>query len=357
MFLGVACLPARAAIETNPDALYATMRKAFDDGVAKKWPFASELYYQATVFDAGRSYALFKPTDAQYAEVAALAVEIATQLHYDPLSNNDAAEWYVREAATWVAQHNDGTSKAHATALLAALQTADADPAALAGQAVADARANVASFPKDADAQAALVVAELRAYNLSKSVIYRAAALQSAAVAGFPVVRVPDPEAGELFVLVAQALGAGGDFSEAERADAKRLDALRKATPALQVIGRTRAVPHDLRLTKTAPADEYFGNTHLSPIGVRNELIRINKYLDVGWGDRMTKDAIYVENSVNDWQRRYPHDLTLPQHIYDLYRLLQRVGSPASLAEASTVRSLLLVQYANSAQARQLADS
>ena len=45
-------------------------------------------------------------------------------------------------------------------------------------------------------------------------------------------------------------------------------------------------------LVITAPADEYFGQTKLSPIGVRNALLHISKYLDAGWGTRMTGDAL-----------------------------------------------------------------
>ena len=35
----------------------------------------------------------------------------------------------------------------------------------------------------------------------------------------------------------------------------------------------------------------------MSPLGVRNEMNRINRYLDAGWGDRMTKDALNVADS------------------------------------------------------------
>ena len=53
------------------------------------------------MLDAGRAYALFRPDDPQYGELAELTVAVAQQLHYDPLTNNDAADWYVREAAAW----------------------------------------------------------------------------------------------------------------------------------------------------------------------------------------------------------------------------------------------------------------
>ena len=101
---GLAGGPAGAAIETDPGALYQTMRKAYDEGNTKGWPFQSELYYQSTVLDAGRAYSLFRATDPQYGDVAALTVDVATQLHYDPLTNDDAALWYVLEAANYEAK-------------------------------------------------------------------------------------------------------------------------------------------------------------------------------------------------------------------------------------------------------------
>ena len=42
---------------------------------------------------------------------------------------------------------------------------------------------------------------------------------------------------------------------------------------------------HDGACVITAPADEYFGQTKLSPLGVHNEIVRIGRYLDAGWGD------------------------------------------------------------------------
>ena len=90
---------ASAAIQTDPLALFQTMQRAYDEGTAKGWPFALALRYQSTVFDAGRTYALFSATDPHYGDVATAAVQVATEAHYDALLNDDASLWYVREAA------------------------------------------------------------------------------------------------------------------------------------------------------------------------------------------------------------------------------------------------------------------
>ncbi len=350
--------PASAAIQTDPLELYQTMRQAYDEGVSKGWPFLNELYYQSTILDAGRSYALFAPTNPQYAEVAALALQIESQLHYDPLLNDDASEWYVREAAQWVKSHGAPDQSAQASALLARLDAGDRDAHVLAQQAEEDALANAKDFHRDNDARMQVIVADVRAYNLTRDRAFRSALLLHAADPAVPLLRVPDPEVSELFALVAEAQGSGDfGFTAADRDNARLVADRRRRTPELQVIGHVIAVPHALRLTRTAPADEYFGRTKLSPIGVANETIRIGKYLDSGWGDRMSGDALWLDDSIADWQRQYPHDPTLPQLLLNEYHLLKRVASADTLAAAEKVRSLILVQYAGTPQARELAAS
>ncbi|GAC1523287.1 MAG: hypothetical protein NVS2B8_05560 [Vulcanimicrobiaceae bacterium] len=348
--------PASAAIETDPQALYVTMRKAYDAGVAKNWPFASEVYYLSTIFDAGRAYSLFRPTDANYGEVALLAVDVATQLHYDALTNNDAALWYVMEAANFALKNGDAAHQAAAQALLGRVTAVGDDPKALARQAESDATDNIAAFHRDGDALVTAIVADVRAFNLTHDNAYRSALLAHAADSATPLVRVPDPEYGVMFALAASALTDPG-FTDADRTAARAIAFRREHTPELKVIGRTRAVSHELRLTQTAPADEYFGNLKFSPIGVRNEVVRINKYLDKGWGFRMESDSLQVQNAVADWQKQYPHDRTLPATLLDAYRLLQRVQTDRTKIAAEQIKTTLLVQYADSRQAQELVAS
>jgi hypothetical protein len=178
--------------------------------------------------------------------------------------------------------------------------------------------------------------------------------LQHAADPSTPLVRVPDPEYGELFSVAQSALVDPG-FSEADRAAARTIKYRRDHTPELKVIARANAIPHALRLTRTAPADEYFGNLKYSPIGVRNEVTRINKYLDKGWGLRMEGDCLQVDSAVEDWQKQYPHDETLPATLLDVYTLMQRVESEKTKGAAYRIKTILLVQYAATRQAQELA--
>ena len=351
-----AARPAFGAIETDPAELYTQMRHAYDEGAAKNWPFESELYYQATILDAGRAYSLFRPTDPNYAAVATLAVDVATQLHYNPLTSNDAALWYVNEAANYVAKNGDQQHQAEATALAQRLDAGQASSAVLAKQAEEDAIANVRAFYHDGDSRVRLLVTDVRAYNLTKDATYRSDLLQHAADPETPLTRVPDPEYGEMFALAASALTEAG-FSEADRAAARAIKYRRDHSPDLQLIARVSATPRELRLTRTAPADEYFGNLKYSPIGVNNEVYRVNKYLDKGWGYRMESDALQVDSAVEDWQKQYPHDSTLPAVLLVAYQLLQRVDTEKTKEASERVKALLLVQYPSTRQAQTLASS
>lgn len=348
--------PALAAIETDPEALYATMKTAYDRGAGKGWPFASELYYESTVLDAGRAYSLFRPSDPEYGELAKLAVDVATMLHYNPLTNNDASLWYVMEASDYVAKNGDAAHQTEANALTKRLDAVVDDPKALAAQAEADALANAATFRRDGDALVALIVADVRAYNLTHDPAYRSALLAHAADPDSPLVRIPDPEYGEMFSLAQSALADPG-FTDADRAAARTIAYRRAHTPDLKVIARVSAIPHALRLTRTAPADEYFGNLKYSPLGVRNEVSRINKYLDKGWGTRMEGDVIQVDSAVEDWQKQYPHDETLPATLLDVYRLMRRIETDKVNGAAERIKTILLVQYSSTRQAQELASS
>lgn len=346
---------ASAAIQTDPLALFQTMQRAYDEGTAKGWPFALALRYQSTVFDAGRTYALFSATDPHYGDVATAAVQVATEAHYDALLNDDASLWYVREAAQWVAEHGDSESAKKAAALYDKILSGEADPATLAAQAEDDAKADAAAFRRDADSLVQIVVADVRAYNLTNDRTYRSLLLLHAAESAMPLTRLPAGEGAQLFGVVDGALRGGG-FSETDRFEARLLDRRRRATPRLQAFGRS-TLPNGAALAVTAPADEYFGRTRLSPLGVSNEIVRINKYLDAGWGTRMAPDALYLESSVEDWQHQYPHDPTLPKRLVDFYRLLLRIDDASTVPEAKKMRALVLVQYAGTSQARELADA
>jgi hypothetical protein len=348
--------PSRAAIETDPAQLYQTMRKAYDEGSARNWPFEAELYYQSTVFDAGRAYSLFRPEDPQYGGLAEVAVDVATQLNYNPLVNNDAALWYVLEVCDYVVKNGDEQHKIEARRLQQRLLSGQADPKLLAQQAEEDAELDAQLFRRDGDALVNEIVTDVRCFNLTHDFYFRSLLLEHAADPSTPLVRVPDPEYLEMFDIAERALREPS-YTEDDRANARAIAYRREHTPELKVIARVSAIPHELRLTRTAPADEYFGDLKYSPLGVRNEVIRINKYLDKGWGYRMEPDALQVDSAMEDWQKQYPHDSTLPHNMLDAYRLLSRVDTPKTKAAAQRIKDILLIQYSTSRATAELASS
>jgi predicted nucleic acid-binding protein len=347
-------LAARAEYIVDPSAIYAQMKQIYDQGAAHGWKFADQLTYQSYVLDAGRAYALRHSTDPTYKEMLDLTVDVATLLHYDPLINDDAAEWYVRLACAGVADDPTDTRQAAAKALLAKLDAEDDDPKVLAHDATADSQANAHVWTADPDALVALVVADLRAYHLAKDERYRSLALEHAAQASFPITALDNPEATEIYVIAQNTVDAQMGTNPKDREIARIFLSHRNAVKSLIVIGRVKSSSAERRLVITAPADEYFGRTKLSPIGVANETIRIGKYLDAGWGDRMTSDGVYLADSIDDWQKQYPRDYAMPRTLLAGYNVVLRIGSPAARAAADKLRNVLLVQYSESAEARAL---
>ncbi len=324
------------------------MKLAFDKGQAAGWHLADHLDYFSTVLDAGRAYELRRRDDPENAALKRTTVDVASKLAYDPLISDDAAEWYVRLAAQ--ANADDPEIGPEARGLLAKLDAEDASNTTLAHDADADAAALVVAYPDDVQALLLQVDADLRAYNLTQDTRWRTIALARAAASTFPIVSVPQTLGRVLFPMVDAARNAAPGYSEAERENAKAIASHRALAHGLPVIGHV--LSHNTYLVITAPADEYFGHTKLSPIGVRNELARIDKYLDAGWGGRMTGDTVWVVDSLDDWQHQYPRDYELPRLYKRVYDVLGREGTPEAKKTQAVVRRTLLVNYPASSEAR-----
>jgi hypothetical protein len=339
-----------ATLQTDPQALTRTMNAAYQRGVDDGWHLADNLYYFSTVLDAGRAYELVRRDDPDNATLKGFTVDLASKLHYDALTNRDAAEWYVRVAAT--ANANDPVRGAEARALLAKLDADDADPARLAYDADADATLNATAAPNDVEALLDQVDADLRAYLITKDVNYRSLALLRAAQPAFPIALVPD-DTGTLLWAAAAAARSGADgYTGVDRQAAAAMFSHKASARSMATIGRV--LSHNAYLVITAPADEYFGQTKLSPLGVRNALQRIDKYLDAGWGNRMAKDTLWVIDSLEDWQHQYPRDYELPRLLLQTYKTLGRMDSPEAQKAEADVRRTLTIDYNATAEARSL---
>ena len=342
--------PAQAALDIDPAKLSAQMQRAYSAGTANGWKLADELEYFSTVLDAGRSFELRRRDDPQNLVLKGTALDLAVRLNYDPLVSNDAAEWYVRLAAE--AYKADPQRGAAASALLAKLDAEDADAARLARDGDADATALAQRYPGDVQGLVGQVDVDLRAYNLTGDTAWRLLAFQRAAQNTFPVGSVP-PDLGKvMWPMIDAARNAGPGYSADERAAARSV-ASHKASAAKYALPQIgRVLSHEAYLVITAPADEYFGRTKLSPIGVRNEITRIGKYLDAGWGGRMTKETLWVVDSLDDWQHQYPRDYELPRLYKRVFETLGRMDTPEAKQAAAQVRRSLVVLYPASSEAR-----
>jgi hypothetical protein len=343
-------LTAQATLRTDPQALTRTMKAAFDRGASNGWHFADNIFYFSTLLDAGRAYELVRRDDPDNVALKGVALDIATKLHYDALINRDAAEWYVRVAAA--AYADDPARGAAARALLQKLDADDSDPVRLAQDGDADATLNVAASPNDVEALLEQVDADVRAYLITQDPHYRSLALLRAAQPGFPIGLVPEDTGKVLWAFAQSARSGGGGYSAVDRQAAVAMYSHRASYKGLPTIGRV--LSHDSYLVITAPADEYFGQTKLSPIGVRNELTRIGKYLDAGWGARMTKDTLWVVDSLEDWQHQYPRDYELPRLLLQTYKTLGRMDSPEAQKAEAGVRRTLTIDYNATTEARSL---
>jgi hypothetical protein len=348
--------PARATLEVDPTVLYAQMKDAYAKGSASGWDFRSEEIYLSTIFDAGRAYSLQYPDDPAYAELAALTVRIGAGLHYNPLTNHDAAVWWVREAADWVMKHSDDLQLiSQAQGLLQRVNSED-DPGALARLADADATANLKAYPSDVDALLIAAEADWRAWLLTRDPPWRSLALARAAARGFPVAHLPTSWGNEL---VNSASGASTDrgYTEADVANAKTFLARLKAVDPIRVIATVNALPHDVYLTTLAPADEYFGPMGMSILEIENRLKNINFMLDYNYGNRESDMAAEVARSIVDMQKVYPRDRDLPMLLYWCYMTLERMTDDQSRQTAGRLRAILTIEYQDSPQARKLLGS
>ncbi len=345
---------ARATLVADPAVLYQQMKDAYAKGSASGWSYRSQEYYLSTIFNAGRAYSLQYPGDPAYGELATLTVQIGTGLHYNPLTNHDAAVWWVREASDWIAKHSqDGTLMSQAVGMLQRVNSEE-NPENLARLADADASANLQAYPRDVDAMLTQVEANWRGWVLTHNPAWRSLALQRAAAPDFPIAHLPTTW-GNDFIAAADSAAVGRDgFTAADVANSSTIVRRLKAVDPIRVIATVTALPHDAYMTTLAPADEYFGRMGMSILGIENQLKHINLMLDYNYGDRESAETVLVAESIDDMHKVYPRDRDLPMLLYWCYTTLQRMGDKESREAASHLRAILTVEYQDSPQARKI---
>jgi hypothetical protein len=217
--LAVALRPdaARATLVADPGVLYQAMKDAYAKGSASGWNFRAQEYYLSTIFNAGRAYSLQYPGDAAYGELATLTVQIGSGLHYNPLTNHDAAAWWVREASEWVTKHSQDTTLIGQAGGMLERVDSETDPEKLARLADVDSAANLATYPRDVDALLQQVEANWRGWLLTRDPAWRTLALARAAAPDFPVAHLPTTWGNELIAAANAATPGQDGFTAATR--------------------------------------------------------------------------------------------------------------------------------------------
>ena len=102
--------------------------------------------------------------------------------------------------------------------------------------------------------------------------------------------------------------------------------------------------------TRPAPADEYFGRLKMSILGVRNSLVKLTRQAeeDPSSADAVLGPASMTEESIREWEVKYPSDPWLAKTVYMLAHLYARV--PTDVGRDAAVRAVnwLVAKYPDS---------
>jgi hypothetical protein len=76
-----------------------------------------------------------------------------------------------------------------------------------------------------------------------------------------------------------------------------------------------------------APADEYFGRLGMSILGVRNKVKDLGLESDIhpDRGTAILSNALWVEDAMRDWAKKYPFDRWLPRYAYALEQMYEHI--------------------------------
>ena len=138
--------------------------------------------------------------------------------------------------------------------------------------------------------------------------------------------------------LLAYALGSLPLAAPA--ASAKAPLATKKSAPATKTASAKKTAaakkPAPKRVTGyhphpgLAPADEYFGRLGMSILGVRSKVKDLGLEADIHPDhDRaILNNALWVEDAMRDWAKKYPFDRWLPRYAYALEVMYERMPGP-----------------------------
>jgi hypothetical protein len=111
------------------------------------------------------------------------------------------------------------------------------------------------------------------------------------------------------------------------------------AAPAKRIAARKTPAPYRPH-AGLAPADEYFGRLGMSVLGVRNKVKDLGLDADIHPERERTilGGAVWVEDAMRDWARKYPFDRWLPRYAYALEEMYEQL--PGSDAHRRAVKQV-----------------
>ncbi|HEX3465431.1 MAG TPA: hypothetical protein VHS78_15385 [Candidatus Elarobacter sp.] len=89
-----------------------------------------------------------------------------------------------------------------------------------------------------------------------------------------------------------------------------------------------------------APADEYFGRLQMSILGVRNKVKDLGLDADIhpDHEKAILGNAVWVEDAMRDWAKKYPFDKWLPRYAYALEQMYEHI--PGDEAHRRALRQI-----------------
>ncbi len=103
-----------------------------------------------------------------------------------------------------------------------------------------------------------------------------------------------------------------------------------------------------------APADEYFGRLGMSVLGVRSKVKDLG--LDADAHPERTQailnSAVWVEDAMRDWAKKYPFDRWLPRYAYALEIEYERMPGPEAHKRALRQIAYITAYFPQTAYAR-----
>lgn len=102
--------------------------------------------------------------------------------------------------------------------------------------------------------------------------------------------------------------------------------------------------------TNPAPADEYFGRLKMSILGIRNHLNAVAREIesDPSRGQAAVDSLTLTEESLKEWEQKYPRDPWLARTVYMLVHVYAKMPRDVGHAHAVRTLSWLLAKYPGS---------